>query len=190
MHSRPVPDERRRTVRGLPATDPVRTVLDCARLLDRDWGVAVADAALHLELCTLADLAEATRELPRQPGVARARSLPVQVSLLSESPGESLLRMRLGRMGLSPAEQVIIGSARVDFLIDDALVIEFDGRAKYERDGTPAEAHWAEKRRNDMLVERGYEVIHVTWDELWDERALELRIRAALDRTHRRAIWR
>ncbi|MGB7979539.1 MAG: hypothetical protein WCF36_01960 [Candidatus Nanopelagicales bacterium] len=115
-------------------------MLDCARLLDRDWGVAVADAALRLVLCTQANLAEATRNLPRQPGVARVRRLPHHVSRLSESPGESLLRMRLARMGLSPEEQVVIGSARVDFLIDDFLVIEFDGRAKYEVDGTPAEA--------------------------------------------------
>ena len=74
------------------------------------------------------------------------------------------------------------GHPRVDFLIDEWLVIEFDGRAKYSLDGDPERAHWEEKRRHDRLVEAGYAVIHVVRAELWDEPALRRRINRVLRR--------
>jgi hypothetical protein len=177
-------------VRGLPTTDPLRTVLDCARLMDADWGVAIADASLHRGLVGTEDLVAAAKGARRTHGSARARSLPSHCSAAAESPGESLLRLRLLRMGLTPREQVsmpwVEGSPRVDFLVG-SLVIEFDGRAKYEIEGDAARAHWAEKRRHDRLVEAGYEVIHVVWAELWDERALSARVTRALGRSRLRA---
>jgi len=182
MHSLPVPAGRIRDVHGILVTEPLLTVLDCARLLDPDWGVAIADAALRTDLITHDDLRAAASQMPRQPGVARARRLHLDVSPLAESPGESLLRLRLQRMGLNVREQVRIGSARVDFLVGDRTIVEFDGRAKYALHGDPAAAHWEEKRRHDALVERGYLVIHVVWADLWDERALARRIQKALDR--------
>jgi very-short-patch-repair endonuclease len=113
------------------------------------------------------------------------------VSALAESPGESLLRLRLRRMGLDPAEQVILtdvaGRPRVDFLLDGCLVVEFDGRAKYAMAGDVERAHWEEKRRQDAIVEGGYEVIRITWDELWNEPHLTQRILRALARARRRA---
>ena len=181
MHSLPVPADRIRDVRGVDVTEPLLTVLDCARLLDPDWGVAIADAALRADLITAADLRMAASQMPRQPGVGRARNLHLQASRLAESPGESLLRLRLARMGLDVREQVWIGRARVDFLVGDRIVVEFDGRTKYTLHGDPASAHWEEKRRHDALVESGYLVIHVAWADLWDERALSRRIQAALD---------
>ncbi len=182
MHSLPVRADCIREVDGVSATEPLLTVLDCARLLDHDWGVAIADAALRADLITAADLRTAAAQLPRQPGVGRARRLHLKVSRLAESPGESLLRLRLQRMGLEVREQVWVGSARVDFLLGDRTVVEFDGRAKYTLHDDPAAAHWQEKRRDDALIERGYVVIHIAWADLWDERALRRRIHVALAR--------
>jgi hypothetical protein len=186
MHSRAVPDERTVWAGRFPASDPLLTVLDCARFLDPDWGVVIADAALHADLITPGDLAEAADHLPRQPGVGRARRLPLVTSALSESPGESLLRLRLRRMGLDVQEQVQIGAARVDLLVAGGVVVEFDGRAKYGLTGDREQAHWAEKIRNDRLVERGHEIVHVVWADLWDEVALRHRIETALRRWRRR----
>ena len=186
MHSRAVPDERTMLAGRFPASDPLLTVLDCARLLDPDWGVVIADAALHADLITPGGLAEAAEHLPRQPGVGRGRRLPLVTSALSESPGESLLRLRLRRMGLDVREQVQIGAARVDFLVAGGVVVEFDGRAKYVLTGDPEHAHWAEKIRNDGLVERGHEVLHIIWADLWDEAALQRRVEAAIRRWRRR----
>ena len=65
-------------------------------------------------------------------GAARARALPSLCSGLAESPGESLLRLRLQRMGLEPVEQYTMpwveGNPRVDFLVEGRLVVEFDGQ--------------------------------------------------------------
>ena len=179
-----------RIVSGLATTDALRTVLDCARVMDLDWGVVIADASLHRGLVGIDELVTAARGVRRTHGAARARSLPSRCSRAAESPGESLLRLRLLRMDLVPEEQVpmpwVEGNPRVDFLIG-RLVIEFDGRSKYELDGDPARAHWEEKRRHDRLLEAGYEVIHVVWAELWDEAALRARINRALRRSRLRS---
>lgn len=190
LHTRTVGTGEARSVDGILTTDPVRTVVDCARLLRGDWGVVVADAAFQRGLVGPDELLRQATRVRRLHGAARARALPDLCSPRSESPGESLLRLRLRRMGLGPAEQVsmpwVQGHPRVDFLIDEWLVIEFDGRTKYSLDGDPERAHWEEKRRHDRLVEAGYDVIHVVWAELWDEPALRRRINRAMRRSGRR----
>jgi very-short-patch-repair endonuclease len=190
VHCRPVPEHQVELLGGLPTTDVMRTVLDCATVVTLDWAVAIGDAALHRRLFTADDLAAAARGTHSVKGAQRVRALPDVCSALAESPGESLLRRRLVRMGLQPREQVelstIPGRPRVDFLVDDCLVIEFDGRSKYGLNDDPERAHWEEKQRQDLLVEAGYEVIRITWADLWDEDALARRILRALRRAQRR----
>jgi len=187
VHSRVVAECDIDKQEGILSTSPVLTVLDCARLVDADWAVAIADAALHTGVVTRGELVERAALERNVRGAGRARILPALSSALAESPGESLLRRRLIRMNLTPREQVEIGGDRVDLLIGDRLVVEFDGRGKYELTGDPAASHWAEKRRNDRLVELGYEVVHVAWADLWDEVALARRIVRALGRAEGRA---
>jgi very-short-patch-repair endonuclease len=187
VHCREVAEQDIDTHAGALCTGPVLTVLDCARILDEDWAVAIADAALHTGLVSRRDLATRAELVINCTGAGRARLLPALTSALAESPGESLLRRRLSRMGVTPREQVEIGVDRVDFLVEGCLVVEFDGRGKYELQGDPAAAHWAEKRRNDRLVELGYEVLHVTWADLWDEVALARRVARSLRRAQARA---
>ena len=55
--------------------------------------------------------------------------------------------------------------ARVDLLVGDRVVVEFDGLVKYEgAEGRAALA--AEKRREDWLRSLGYEVVRLTWADL------------------------
>ena len=86
-------------------------------------------------------LAEAARRSRRLKGAERARALPPMCSALAESPGESLLRLRLLRMGLEVTEQYsmpwVEGEPRVDFLVDGRLVVEFDGRGEVRTRGRP-----------------------------------------------------
>ena len=57
--------------------------------------------------------------------------------------------------------------ARVDFLVGDRVVVEFDGRVKYGMDGRrPEDDLWAEKRREDRLRARGPRVCRWTWLDL------------------------
>lgn len=186
LHCRPVPESEISTHLGVPATDPLRTVVDCARLLDSDWGVAIADAALHRGLVAPEALVARCAGVTRVKGAARVRQLPELASPLAESPGESLLRMRLLRMGLEVAEQVVlhdvVGEPRVDFVVAGRLVVEFDGESKYAMNGDVPRAHWLEKQRHDRIVETGYGAIHVVWAQLWDEPALRFRVNRALVR--------
>lgn len=179
FHNTPVPPED--VDRG--STSALRTVLDCSRLIRADWAVVIADAALHSGLTSPAELAERAGRVRNVTGAARARALPSLCSALSESPGETLLRMRLRRMGIQPGEQVVLrdveGRPRVDFLVDNNLVLEFDGRAKYTMQADLERAHWEEKQRQDRISEAGYEVLRITWAELWDEAALQHRVARA-----------
>lgn len=55
--------------------------------------------------------------------------------------------------------------ARVDFLYEDMkLVIEVDGRKKYEK----AQDVWDEKLREDRLRALGYVIVRLTWADLDD----------------------
>ena len=100
-------------------------------------------------------------------------------------------RVSFREQGLPPpALQVhIIGPsghfiARVDFCWEKYRTIaEADGLLKYQgRDDAIAEL-----KRDRLLREAGYEVVHFTWQELFTEPArVAARIRAAFDRTVRR----
>ncbi len=191
LHYRPVAGAEADETAGLQVTSPLRTLLDCATRVSLDWAVAIADTALRRGLVDFDALGAQARRTRRIHGAAKVRALPNLCSTLSESPGESLLRVRLVRMGLPFVEQATINAAggppRVDFLIEERLVVEFDGQEKYSLNGDPAAAHWAEKLRHDGIVEAGFEVLHVAWNDLWDEHALRARIARALDRAHSRS---
>lgn len=191
LHYRPVGESETGEAGDLTVTSPLRTVLDCAASLSLDWGVAVTDAALHRGLVDVGELRRSAARSRRIRGAAKVRTLPDLCSELAESPGESLLRVRLVRMGFPLVEQAripgVAGAPRVDFLIDGVLAVEFDGQHKYVLDGDPALAHWAEKKRHDRIVEAGYEVIHITWKEIWDDRALAARVVRALERARSRS---
>jgi very-short-patch-repair endonuclease len=123
-----------------------------------------------------------------RPGLRGRARLTRAVSLLdplAESPGESRTRLVLSALGLPVRSQAVIRDrlgefvARVDFLVDERVVLEFDGAVKYGGD-TGHEALVAEKVREDRLRALGYLVIRVTWDELADPQRLLRRIRAVL----------
>jgi very-short-patch-repair endonuclease len=71
--------------------------------------------------------------------------------------------------------------ARVDFLVGDRVVVEFDGRVKYGMDGRRAEDDlWAEKRREDELRALGYIVVRIVWAQLERPDLVAQRVLAAL----------
>ncbi|MEO7070654.1 MAG: hypothetical protein ABI131_09215, partial [Nostocoides sp.] len=86
-------------------------------------------------------------------------------------------------------QKIKVGSrfaARVDFLVEGLVVVEFDGLVKYEgAQGRAALA--AEKARESQLVDLGFEVVRVVWSELDDPAELARRVRKALKRARERA---
>jgi hypothetical protein len=169
-------------LRTLAVPDAVATVSS----VSVEGGVVAGDVALHDGHCTIEQLDEAAERLgPGLRGRSRLRRAMAAMDGRAESPGESRTRMVLSALGLPVEPQVEIIDAdgelvgRVDFLVADRVVVEFDGAVKYRGD-SGADVLIAEKRREDRLRELGYEVVRVTWDELAHPERLHAKVRAAL----------
>jgi hypothetical protein len=180
-------------VEGMPATSLARTVLDLARSLPMDQGVAAGDAALSAGLDP-GELARGLLSMEHWPGVRRARRTVAFLDGRSESAGESVSRVRLFEAGVPRPElqQEILGPdgrviARVDFLWrEERTVGEFDGRIKYGRllqpGQTPEDVIFAEKVREDLLRDLGWTVVRWLWRDLYRSGVLRDRVLRALAR--------
>ena len=164
-------------VDGIRVTSAGRTVVDLARAAGLLAGVVAADAALRAKLVTPGQLAEELEAAGKGRGVRVARDVVAFADGLSESPGESLSRVRMRQLGLpGPVLQREFSDhvgfvGRVDFWWEDVRVVgEFDGRAKYEQDGDiEAERRrlWEEKLRENRLRATGATVARWTWADAW-----------------------
>lgn len=145
-------------------------------------GVCAMDSALHGRHCARPELQRAVEDVPPR------RRRPVHLAIAAadprtESVGESRTRIILADAGFSVRPQAVIedGSqfvARVDFLVDDGVVVEFDGMVKY--DGlTGRSALAAEKDRESRLTGLGYEVVRIVWSDLANPVHIVRRVRAA-----------
>lgn len=176
---------------GVPVTSPARTVVDLARACPFADGVVVVDSVLRGGLATVRELDQVLAECRGWLGIERARRVVAFADPESESVLESLSRAAMHQQGLPrPRTQVVIEDdrgpcGRVDFLWDDVRVIgEADGLAKYAGDGrrTTREIVRAEKRREERLVDAGYEIVRWGWEDARNPPRLAQRLRAAFAR--------
>ncbi len=183
------------TIGGLRVTGLARTVVDIGRTCTLETAVVAADAALRgsdeqshgvaRRPVPIAVLWSELGRLASAPGVAKCRRVLALANELSASPGESLSRVTMIRLGLPhPVLQHNFtdqhGTMTVDFWWPAARVIgEFDGVAKYVRDEyagskSVAEVVLAEKAREDRLRALNTTVVRWGWAEaasrarLWD----------------------
>ena len=148
----------------------VRQILrDMAMCQSPELVVAAADSALRAGWLTLAQWHEDLGHLPK-----RLRRLLIRVDPRSESLLESVMRFRLGMLGVDARSQVhIAGVGRVDLLVGTRLVIELDGWEFHS-----SRDHFEEDRRRDArLAELGYRVLRFTYRQLMRGWA---RVRAAV----------
>jgi very-short-patch-repair endonuclease len=169
------------------AVSTARAVIQVAAGSGVEAGVVAADAALARGLCRRRDLVDEAATSPRIRGTRRVASMIDLCDERSESVGESRLRLLLASAGLTVRSQVRVlhrGStvARVDFLIGDRVVVEFDGAIKYADDPS-GRALFDEKRREDRLRQLGFEVVRITWSDLARPERILARIHAALTRS-------
>jgi very-short-patch-repair endonuclease len=126
--------------------------------------IAAVDSALRKGLLSHFDWLFAIRHFPR-----RLRRLLEAVDGRSESITESLARVRLLGLGLTPRLQVKIpGVGFVDLLIGIRLVLEIDGFA-YHSDKADFEN---DRRRDARLSARGYRVLRFSYEQVmhhWSE---------------------
>jgi very-short-patch-repair endonuclease len=139
-----------------------RTLLDCARTLPLAESVAVIDCALRrfpitkTELDFLAGKARGPRSVALRQAIAMS---DVSCGSVIESP----LRLLLQLLGADVRAQVLIrGIGTFDFVVDGWLVVEADGFAFHSDRG----AYRADRRRANLLAERGMVLLRFTWEDI------------------------
>ncbi|MET9270485.1 type IV toxin-antitoxin system AbiEi family antitoxin domain-containing protein [Kribbella sp. NPDC003557] len=175
VHRSPIEADEIMEISRVRVTTPERTVAETASTSSYEVGVVLADSALHRRLVAPAELIAAAERHKHWPGSPRARAAALFADGLSESVGESRLRVLMSNEGLpAPRLQVEIRDrsgrliARVDFLLFGNLIVEFDGAVKYGAGGATVVA---EKWREDRLRALGYRVARVGWTDLDHPRA-------------------
>ncbi|QFG69644.1 type IV toxin-antitoxin system AbiEi family antitoxin domain-containing protein [Ornithinimicrobium pratense] len=174
---------------GLSVVVPVLAVLGTVLIAGMRSGIAAADAALRLGLTSKEELEGWLERMRHTPGLGAARHVVAQASPTAESAAESLARLLLIDLGYVVIPQFRIVDedgtfvARVDFYLPElGVVIEFDGRIKYEGlEGASALA--AEKRREDRIRALGYGMARLVWADLFHP----ARVRAAVEQAARTA---
>lgn len=154
---------------GLLLTSPLRTLVDCARLLAHEALVCALDDALHRGLVGTEELIAATAA---RAGRAGARALRAAVAVAdgrAESPAETLARLLLLPVLPTLEPQVELhdrwGRTLARFDLADRVVrlaVEADGLR-----GHAGRAMVAKDRRRDRTTEScGWATERVTWFEL------------------------
>lgn len=173
MYAADLPADHVISVGSQRVTVPARTVVDLARTLPFTDGVVAADSALRLGLATKREIGRVLESCARWPGITRARRVAAFADPRSESALESCARVVFAERGLEPPElQVELRDVsgefigRVDFCWRHKHTIaEADGLAKY----SSSEVMITQFRRDRLLRELGYKVVHFTWRELFNE---------------------
>lgn len=179
----------------LTISSPARVAADCARLMSSRDALIVADALLAGAFCSLEDLERMAGMLRNTSGVQRVRWIAANADPLSESPGETWMRLVATNLGYEVVSQhpVRVGmrEAWLDLLVARTLIgLEFDGQVKYQKFG-PARVVQEKIREGDVEA-IGYRLLRVVWPQLGHPAQLESRLRhagAAPTRRPRHMPW-
>lgn len=172
-----------------PRTSPARTVADCLRDFGPRISVPIADAALHRRLVTRDELLTEMAMQCHWPGRSRADVAAPLVDGRRETWLESYAFVRLAEWQVTlPQPQVDVLDEGDSFVartdgawVEDATVLELDGKAKYQVPGNGVvdpESVWeAEKARYDRIGNLGVERVRFGLTDLLRH---EARVRMAI----------
>jgi hypothetical protein len=178
--------------RGIPVTDPLRTLADLGEVVsDRELD-DVIDRALATQLLTVGALEAEVARLGRRGrrGVAALRAALERRGLL-QGPSSSVLESRvlrlLHRWGITPigVEVVVLdGRYRLDVQLYPGLALEVDGYAFH----WSPEAKAADSHRRNQLALAGIRVVEADWVTVMREpKRFRETVEAAI-RQHRDAL--
>ena len=114
-----------------------------------------------------------------------ARSLAGAADVLSDSGLETIGVRRVRRMGLVVRQQVLLLGHRVDALVEDSLVLQFDGWAHHSSAADRAR----DNRHDERLRAAGFHVIRIGYAEVvsgWAVIEREIQLAVAQGRHRRR----
>jgi len=169
---------------GHPVTTLERTVVDCAMTMGPRAGLVLADAALRVGV-DRGDCARVLAGMQGRRGAPAARAILDLADDGAESPGESSARFVLLRAGLPvPQTQVRVETHLGTFWSDLGwpewrLLAEYDGRAKYEANGSASEAVIQEKRRQSAVEEADWRMLRITKEDVAQPATLVRRVKRA-----------
>jgi hypothetical protein len=174
---------RTRMLRGVPVTEPDRTLIDLAYDVTVPELIQAVEWMLHRGHTTLSILTTYALEHHLR-GVGRVRQVIGFVREGSESPMETRVRLMIRFAHLpEPAPNVVLRDARGHFLARGDLVlarwkvlVEYDGW-HHERD---AGQRQSDIGRRERLEAAGWRVIVVTAGDLASPRLIVQRVHAAL----------
>lgn len=135
---------------------PIANVLlQIAQCGDEDTFFAALESALRKSLLRARDILWLTRHLPVQ-----LRWLVAFARADADSGLESLIRLRLHRLGIDVRTQVhIAGVGEVDFVVGARLIVEADGRANHDGDDMRAK----DLQRDAVAAAQGYQTLRFTY---------------------------
>jgi very-short-patch-repair endonuclease len=145
-------------------TSPLQTVVDCARTLPFDEGLAIADSALRSGAVTRRDFLVAASTSPRS-GRAAALRVAEHASAKAANPFESVLRaIALEVPGLDVVPQGPVGAVGHADLTDERLRIAVEAES-FEFHALP-EAFSHDVRRYTAMIRLGWLVVRFVWDDV------------------------
>jgi len=124
------------SVGGIQVTTPTRTAVDLARYAPRFMGLATLDDFCHRGLTDQTQLLACAERFAGGRNIAVARELVMWVEPLTDSPGESWLRLRILDAGFPRPEaqvRIVDASGRLVYRLDlgyrdRRLGLEYDGQ--------------------------------------------------------------
>ena len=161
-------------------TTPLRTVVDCARVLPFDEALVVADSALRSGLVTRDDLDAID---VRGAGAGAVRRVLRQADRRAANPFESVLRALCIEAGIvvEPQAAVDLGTGTIHpDLVCRALrvALEADSWSFH----TSRKAHRRDCARYNLLVVHGWRVLRFTWEQVMHDQAYVRWVLAAVSR--------
>ncbi|MEH1164732.1 DUF559 domain-containing protein [Micromonospora sp. CPCC 205539] len=171
---------------GVRATSPLRTVSDVILGVDRYSAVSVLDSALNQDRITAGDLALIPNLICGRRGAVAARSHLAEADGRAQSPLETRARLRCvdGRvppdaLQLEPRDDdgYLLGVGDLGWRAP-RVIAEADGRSAHD---TP-QAAFADRRRQNRLVNAGWAVLRFTWADTLQPDYIPQTIRQAITR--------
>lgn len=173
-----IPKEHRATINGAEVSTLERTLIDVARSYNLDVSVPMIDDALHRKLTTREKIRATLAQCLEKRNAAKVRLAIDLADSRRESPAEAVAAVRFYEHGITGLEPQVTFRAdsvnreiRVDFCHRRArLIIEIDGIGKlYLGSGVPRQELEEERRREQWLRDEGWQVIRISWKELFQE---------------------
>jgi hypothetical protein len=177
----------RTVVDGIPVTSLERTAVDCARLLPFDSGAVLVTSAFRrgAEPKVVGEILD---ELGGARGIVNAREVVAAVEPGCASPGEVLAYQAARRLRPRQLEtQISVTTRRGTYWVDSGwsdlrIGFEFNGAVKFSGGdfGDPDARLRNQSARTQALMEAGWWIVDLSWQDVIDPEALDVIMRQAL----------